>query len=38
MEDRKVKGSVLLGYMKFVKNTWGQDGLDTMISEIPEGY
>ncbi|MCK4756818.1 MAG: DUF2378 family protein [Thermoplasmata archaeon] len=35
MEDRKVKGSVLLGYMNFVKSTWGQDGLDSMISSIP---
>ena len=34
MEDRKVKGSVLLGYMKFVKNTWGQDGLDELIIDI----
>ena len=34
MDDRKVKGSVLLGYMKFVKNTWGQNGLDDMISTI----
>ena len=34
MSDRKVKGSVLLGYMKFIKSTWGQDGLDDMISTI----
>ena len=34
MEDRKVKGSILLGYMKFVRSTWGQDGLDDMISTI----
>ena len=34
MEDRKVKGSVLLGYMKFIHKAWGQDGLDELISDI----
>ena len=34
MEDRKVKGSVLLGYMHFIDNVWGQDGLDELFSDI----
>lgn len=34
MEDRKVKGSVLLGYIKFIYKTWGQDGSDELITSI----
>ena len=34
MKDRKIKGDVLIGYMKFIQNTWGKDGLEELISAI----
>ena len=34
MKDRKVKGDVLIGYMNFVQNTWGKDGLEELITSI----
>ncbi len=34
MKDRKIKGDVLIGYMNFVQNTWGKDGLEELISAI----
>ena len=34
MKERKIKGDVLKGYMKFVRKTWGKDGLEELISAI----
>ncbi len=34
MKERKIKGDVLKGYMKFVQNTWKKDGLEELISAI----
>ena len=32
--EKKVKGSVIIGYFKFIKKTWGQEGLDDSISTL----
>ncbi len=34
MTKRQVKGAVLIGYMKFIRQTWGKDGLEEFISAI----
>ena len=34
MKGRKIKGDVLIGYMKFVQKTWKKEGLDELISAI----
>jgi len=33
MSERKVKGAVVLGYSKFIKKTWGKEGLEQYVSE-----
>jgi hypothetical protein len=33
MEERKVKGSVINGYLKFVEKSWGKDGLERCVRE-----
>ena len=32
-QDKKVKGTVMLGYRNFVKRKWGVDGLDAAFKE-----
>lgn len=34
MEDKKVRGSVVLGYLNFIKRTWGSDGLEECTDSI----
>lgn len=34
MSERQVKGAVVVGYRKFVKKTWGQNGLDELLSAV----
>ena len=34
MKSRQVKGAVLIGYMKFIRKTWGKEGLEEFISAI----
>jgi predicted hydrocarbon binding protein len=33
MNDRKVRGSVINGYLKFVEKTWGKEGLEKCLSD-----
>jgi uncharacterized protein (TIGR02265 family) len=33
MEERKVRGSVINGYLKFVEKTWGKEGLERCLVE-----
>jgi predicted hydrocarbon binding protein len=32
MKERHVKGAVLIGYMKFIRNTWFEKGLEEFLS------
>ena len=34
MKGRQVKGAVLIGYVEFIRNTWGKNGLEEFISAI----
>ncbi len=34
MDGGKVKGCVILGYMDFVRETWGQDDLDKLLADM----
>ncbi|MBA3046388.1 MAG: hypothetical protein KKH41_09410 [Candidatus Thermoplasmatota archaeon] len=34
MTERKLKGGVLLGYLDFIKQQWGQDGLDECLKAV----
>lgn len=38
LAERKVKGSVILGYLKYIKRTWGQLGLDECTDFIGLDY
>lgn len=33
MEERKVRGSVINGYLKFVEKTWGKDGYENCLAD-----
>ena len=35
--EKRVKGSVIIGYFKFIKKTWGQDGLDGSVAAMGYG-
>ena len=35
--ENKVKGSVIIGYFKFIKKTWGNEGLDDSASALNFG-
>jgi len=37
MSERKVKGAVITGYMKFIKKTWGQEGVDECLAAVGLG-
>ncbi len=34
MKGRQVKGAVLIGYIEFIRNTWGKDGLEELVTSI----
>jgi hypothetical protein len=34
MEERKIRGSVINGYLKYVEKTWGKSGLEKCLADV----